>query len=239
MTIEPLGDSALIVRVVDEFARDSEASLSAVLETFRSLEAASIPGVIELAPAYTTVAVFFDPTQVAPDETGQPPFDWLRSEIESVLKTRSTRSANQESKSESTAIEVPVCYEGEFASDLAEVARHAGLSEDEVVRRHSSASYRVHCVGFTPGFPFLGGLPSELATPRRATPRKEIPAGAVAIGGTQTGIYPRKSPGGWNLIGRTPLRLFDVLRNPPALFQAGDHVRFQKISREEFNAFSR
>ena len=236
MQIEPLGDSALIVRVVDEFARDPEASLSAVLETFRSLEAASIPGVIELAPAYTTVAVFFDPTQVAPDEITQPPFDSLRLRIENVLKSR---SANRESKSESTAIEVPVCYDGEFAPDLTEVARHTRLSEEEVVRRHSSASYRVHCVGFTPGFPFLGGLPSELATPRRATPRKEIPAGAVGIGGTQTGIYPRKSPGGWNLIGRTTLRLFDAQCEPPAFFQAGDHVRFRRISREEFDAFSR
>src|ERR1700731_3030604 len=231
MRMEPLGDSALIVRVVDEFARDPEA-LNAVLAALRALEAAAIPGVIELAPAYTTVAVFFDPAR-APDEIPQPPFDWLRSRIEKVLKNR---PAVQKSKTKSDPIEVPVCYEGEFAPDLAEVARRAGLSEDEVVRRHSSASYRVNCVGFTPGFPFLSGLPSELATPRRTTPRKEIPAGAVGIGGAQTGIYPRKSPGGWNLIGRTPLRLFDVQRNPPALFHAGDHVRLRKISREEFDA---
>ena len=236
MTIEPLGDSALIVRVVDGYRRDPEASLSAVLTALRALEAASIPGVIELAPAYATVAAFFDPARVAPDEIAPTPFDSLRLRIESVLKSR---SANQESKSESAVMEVPVCYDGEFAPDLAEVARHAGLSEDEIVRRHSSASYRVHCIGFTPGFPFLSGLPPELATPRRATPRKEIPAGAVAIGGAQTGIYPRKSPGGWNLIGRTPLRLFDAEREPPAFFQAGDHVRFRKISREEFDAFSR
>ncbi|HXM32693.1 MAG TPA: 5-oxoprolinase subunit PxpB [Chthoniobacterales bacterium] len=235
MKIEPLGDSALIVRVVDEFARDPDASLSEVLAALRALEAASIPSVIELAPAYTTVAVFFDPTRVAPDEIPETPFDWLRAKIEKVLKSR---PALQKQKTESDAIEVPVCYEGEFAPDLPEVARHAGLSEDEVVRRHSSASYRVNCLGFTPGFPFLSGLPAELATPRRVTPRKEIPAGAVGIGGAQTGIYPRKSPGGWNLMGRTPLRLFDVQREPPALFQAGDRVRFRKISREEFDALS-
>jgi inhibitor of KinA len=236
MKIEPLGDSALIVRVVDEFARDSDAALSQVLAALRSLEAAALEGVIELAPAYATVAVFFDPARIAPNETDQPPFDWLRSEVESVLNCG---SANQKSKSESAVIEVPVCYEGEFAPDLAEVAQRAGLSEDEVVRRHSSASYRVNCVGFTPGFPFLSGLPTELATPRRAAPRKEIPAGAVGIGGAQTGIYPRKSPGGWNLIGRTPLRLFDLQREPPALFQAGDYVQLRKISREEFDALSR
>jgi inhibitor of KinA len=94
-------------------------------------------------------------------------------------------------------------------------------------------------VGFTPGFPYLSGLPAELATPRRASPRKEIPAGSVAIGGTQTGVYPRKSPGGWNVIGRTPLRLFDVRREPPAMLRAGDRVRFREISREEFDSFSR
>ncbi len=236
MRIEPLGDSALIVRVADEFARDPEASLSEVLAALRALEVAAIPGVIELAPAYTTVAIFFDPARVAQDEITQPPFDSLRAKIESVLKNR---SANRTTKIESAAIDVPVCYEGEFAPDLAEVARSAGLSEDEVVRRHSSANYRVTCVGFTPGFPFLSGLPAELATPRHATPRKEIPAGTVGIGGAQTGIYPRKSPGGWNLIGRTPLRLFDVQREPPALFQAGDRVRLRRISREEFDAVSR
>jgi KipI family sensor histidine kinase inhibitor len=235
MQIEPLGDSALIVRVVDDFARDPEASLSAVLAALRALEAASIPGVIELAPAYTTVAVFFDPVRIGPDETAQSPFDRLRTRIENVSRKR---PAISKSENESAVIEVPVCYEGEFAPDLAEVARHAGISEEEVVRRHSCASYRVTCVGFTPGFPFLSGLPAELATPRRATPRKEIPAGTVAIGGAQTGIYPRKSPGGWNLIGRTPLRLFDVNREPPALFQAGDQVRLRKISREEFDALS-
>ena len=107
-----------------------------------------------------------------------------------------------------------------------------------MIRRHSSAAYRVNCVGFIAGFPFMSGLPPELATPRRAAPRKEVPAGSVGIGGAQTGIYPRTSPGGWNLIGRTPLRLFDVQRDPPTILQAGDRVRFRQISREEFDAFS-
>jgi inhibitor of KinA len=137
-----------------------------------------------------------------------------------------------------TVIEVPVCYENEFAPDLNDVAQHSGLSQDEIIRRHSDATYRVACVGFTPGFPYLSGLPSELATPRRSSPRKEIPAGAVAIGGTQTGIYPRKSPGGWNIIGRTPLRLFDVERESPALLHTGGQVRFRQISRSEFEKLS-
>ena len=231
MRIEPLGDSALIVRVVDEFHPDT--SLNAVLVALRHLETAAIPGVTELAPAYTTLGVFFDPTRIEPTNPDDSPFDILTTKIQSILNAAAFEN---ETEGEAQAIEIPVCYDREFAPDLPEVAEKAGLAEDEVVRRHSSANYRVSCVGFTPGFPFLSGLPAELATPRRATPRKEIPAGSVGIGGAQTGIYPRKSPGGWNLIGRTPLRLFDVEREPPALFRAGDRVRLRRVSREEFNA---
>ena len=235
MLIEPLGDSALILRVVDEFERDPEAAMDAVLAATRYLEAAAIPGVIEMAPAYTTIGVFFDPTRIEAATPDDSPFDVLEARIQSIL---SAAAFENESERATQVIEVPVCYESEFALDLADVAAHTGLSQDEVIRRHRSATYRVSCVGFTPGFPYLSGLPAELATPRRATPRTEIPAGAVAIGGAQTGIYPRKSPGGWNVIGRTPLSLFDVQRKPPALFRAGDQIRFRQISREEFDEIS-
>jgi inhibitor of KinA len=227
MRIEPLGDSALIVRLSDNF--DPDTSSYAVLAVVRQLEAVAIPGVIELAPAYTTIGVFFDPAR-----SGS--FDELKAAIEHTLQS-DLEPARPRAGGE-TVIEVPVCYEDEFAPDLRDVAQHAGLSSDEVIRRHADATYRVACVGFTPGFPYLSGLPSELATPRRASPRKEIPAGAVAIGGTQTGIYPRKSPGGWNIIGRTPRHLFDVLRESPALFHAGDQVRFRQISGDEFEQFA-
>lgn len=226
MTIEPLGDSALLVRIVEKDGGESGHALDAVLGAFRQLEAAVIPGVVDLAPAYNTVGVFFDPALTA--------FDGLKTEIEKVLQNREAAKARAGTGS---TIEVPVCYEDEFAPDLREVAWHARLSPHQVVQRHVDAVYRVNCVGFTPGFPYLSGLPSELATPRRASPRKEIPAGAVAIGGTQTGIYPRKSPGGWNIIGRTPLSLFEVEREPPSLFHAGDRVRFRRISRQEFEQF--
>src|ERR1051326_6904929 len=224
MRIEPLGDSALLVRIVEAFEADG--SVDVVLRATQQLEVAQIRGVVDLAPAYTTIGIFFDPAQTAS-------FDEFRASIERALE----RDAGSAQVRATGAIEVPVCYDNEFALDLEQVARHAGLSPAEVVRRHSAANYRVSCVGFTPGFPYLSGLPPELATPRRASPRKEIPAGAVAIGGTQTGIYPRKSPGRWNVIGRTPLPLFDVERNPPALFHAGDRVRFRRISRQEFDSF--
>jgi inhibitor of KinA len=227
MRIVPLGDSALIVRVSDHF--DPETSSNAVLAAVRQIEAAAIPGVIELAPAYTTIGVFFDPAR-----SGS--FGELKATIEHALQT-SLEPARPRAGGE-TVIEVPVCYEDGFAPDLNVVAQHTGLSQEEIIRRHSESTYCVACVGFTPGFPYLSGLPLDLATPRRASPRKEIPAGAVAIGGTQTGIYPRKSPGGWNIIGRTPLHLFDVNRESPALFHTGDQVRFRQISRDEFEQFS-
>jgi len=226
MRIEPLGDSALLVRVMDEFHPDE--SLKAILRTMDALKAAAIPGVLELVPAYTTVAVFC--------HLADHNFQELKAKIEEALG-KISRSELRGARA--NKIEVPVCYESEFALDLELVAERTGLASGEVIERHAGADYWVSCVGFTPGFPYLSGLPAELATPRRASPRKEIPAGAVAIGGTQTGIYPRKSPGGWNIIGRTPLRLFDVERDPPALFHAGDRVRFRRISRDEFEAMSR
>ncbi|MDE3084544.1 MAG: 5-oxoprolinase subunit PxpB, partial [Verrucomicrobiota bacterium] len=132
-----------------------------------------------------------------------------------------------------------VCYGGEFGPDLGEVATHAGIGESEVIALHSGARYRVHVVGFSPGFPYLAGLPVKLHTPRRTTPRTRVPAGSVGIGGAQTGVYPLATPGGWNLIGRTPLRLFRLEKEgEPTLLRPGDCVRFQPISAEEFAAIS-
>jgi len=239
MEIVPLGDSALIVRVRDRFEDAPDQTLTEVLRTFRRLQDAAIPGVIELAPAYTTVAVFFDPTIVAnegpePDQA----LDWLTERVREVVAAGAECSRRVRStKSNSRLVEIPVCYDPEFAFDLENVAHHAQISSREVVDLHSAAEYRVSCIGFVPGFPFLAGLPRKLATPRRATPRKEIPAGSVGIGGAQTGIYPLRSPGGWNLIGRTPVRLFDPEKSPPAFLRAGDRVRFRAITREEFEIF--
>ena len=228
MKIAPLGDSALLVRVRENFT-DPDETITAVLAAQRALEATQLPGVIELAPAYITVAVFYDP--VKGSEAGAPiddVFGWFEERIRTAL--RSLRAKHGRGRT----TEIPVCYDPEFAIDLEHVAHNAGLSPRDVVDLHSHAEYRVSCIGFTPGFPFLSGLSPRLATPRRSTPRKQIPAGSVGIGGTQTGIYPIKSPGGWNIIGRTPMRLFDSAKNPPALVCAGDHVRFRAITRAEF-----
>jgi KipI family sensor histidine kinase inhibitor len=131
-------------------------------------------------------------------------------------------------------VEIPVCYGGECGPDIAAVAEHAGLLRDAVIARHTAAEYTVAMLGFAPGFPYLLGLDPSLQMPRRATPRTRVPAGSVAIGGAQTGIYPRELPGGWHLIGRTPLVLFDPQRELPCLLAPGDRVRFHAIEADEF-----
>lgn len=231
MEIAPLGDSALVVQVRKASADADDESLSAVLETLGKIKTAEIPGILELAPAYTTIGVFYDLARLSAAATHSAnAFDWLAEQIRKAISQR-TKTAGKEA---SRTIEIPVCYDPEFAFDLDEIARQARLSAKDIVDLHRGAEYRVNCVGFTPGFPYLSGLPSKIAIPRRATPRKEIPAGSVAIGGKQTGVYPVKSPGGWNVIGRTPLRLFDPANDPPALLRAGDRVRFLSITRDEF-----
>ncbi len=238
MEIVPIGDSALIVRMRDRFDDAPEQTLDAVLRAFRQLRHSAIPGAIELAPAYTSIAVFFDPIVAAkaseiPDDI----FDWLNTRIRAAVA--GVGDPGRKRRSTSRTIEIPVCYDREFALDIGDVAKGANISPDEVIHLHSAARYRVACIGFVPGFPFLTGLPKKLVTPRRDVPRKEIPPGSVGIGGAQTGIYPLRSPGGWNLIGRTPLRLFDPQKNPPTLLNAGERVRFRPIARDEFESLKR
>ncbi len=227
-----LGDSALVIRIKPEL----QAGVAGILELQRCLQSAAIPGVVECAPAYHSLGVFFDLVQAT--AAGAPEDDvsgWLKTQIAAIYDDASARVQKAVAYE---FVEIPVCYEPAFAPDLGEIASRSGLSPDEVVRRHTSAEYLVHCIGFTPGFPYLGGLPTELATPRREAPRKEVAAGSVAIGGAQSGIYPAASPGGWNIIGRTPLRLFDPEQEPPALLRAGMAVRFRPVTRAEFDSSS-
>ena len=239
MEVIPLGDSALVVRVRERFEDAPEETLDEVLRLFELLQRAAIPGVIELAPAYNSVAVFFDPVAVLKSNRAtNGAFDELAKRIQSAIIPASKRRRRRSAASAPRLIEIPVCYDAEFGFDLDRVAEHTTLPAREIVRLHVAAEYRVACIGFVPGFTFLAGLPKNLATPRRDEPRKEIPPGSVGIGGAQTGIYPLRSPGGWNLIGRTPLKLFDPVKNPPTLLSPGDRVRFCAITREEFAAFS-
>jgi inhibitor of KinA len=239
MDIIPLGDSALVVRVRKQFEDAPEETLDEVLQVFQLLQRAAIPGVIELTPAYTSVAVFFDPVAVLKSNgAAEEVFDELATKIRSTINPASRRRRGRTATRAPRLIEIPVCYDAEFGFDLDRVAAHTKLSERDVIDLHSAGEYRVACIGFVPGFTFLTGLPRNLATPRRDEPRKEIPLGSVGIGGVQTGIYPLRSPGGWNLIGRTPLKLFDASKNPPTLLYPGDRVRFRAITRKEFESLN-
>lgn len=173
----------------------------------------SLRGVTNVHPAYASILVDFDPLATGHLE--------LQRQAEQLF-ARTDRSASIEPRT----VEIPVVYGGEDGPDLEQVAALNGHTAEEVIAIHSGAEYLVHFLGFSPGFPYLGGMPESIATPRLETPRRRVPAGSVAIGGRQTGVYPMASPGGWRIIGRTPLRLFDPEADPPALLRMGDHVRF-------------
>ena len=186
-------------------------------------------------PAYATLSVFFDPVQVMQSIHLQGTNCFQR--VSAYLQTLRQAVVRDKVRKdqEPPVVTIPVCYGGEFGPDLEEVAHRSGLSPNEVIQQHSSAMYRVYLIGFTPGFPYLGGLPASLATPRKQTPRASVPRGSIGIAGQQTGIYPQNTPGGWQIIGRTAQSLFDVKNRPPALLKVGDHVIFRPITPDQFN----
>jgi inhibitor of KinA len=227
MQITPLGDNALMVELGDVI---DESTHQRVQKVWRALAAEPLPGVTELVPAYTTVTAFYDPLLAV--RAGAPAtgiVEWLGTKLRERIK-----DPPKTEKLKGRTVEIPVCYDAEFGPDLGLVAKQAKLSVEEVIKRHAKPEYLVYLVGFAPGFPYLGGLPKELETPRHAKPRMIVPPGSVGIGGQQTGIYPAATPGGWNLIGRTPVKLFLPAENPPVLLRAGDRVKFKPITREEF-----
>lgn len=196
----------------------------------RALREANLPGISDVAPAYATVLVRFDPFALDRDTL----LETAARALGPGLRGDDGQKTIAAEKVAARVIEVPVCYGGEGGPDIDAVAKHAGLSHDEVIARHAAAEYTVAMLGFAPGFPYLLGLDVALQVPRRADPRTRVPAGSVAIGGAQTGIYPRELPGGWHLIGRTPLALFDAEREPPCLLAPGDRVHFRAIEVDEF-----
>ncbi len=221
-SIEPLGDSAAVVawRSLDEASAGR-----AVQNATAHLSHDSIEGVIAVAPAFKSLTVYYQCGRLAWSEVEK----WISDTLCSVPITLETTRRK---------LDIPVCYDSDFALDLTSVADAHDLNPDDVVRLHWNAIYVVQMLGFSPGFPYLAGLPSQLHTPRRASPRIQVPAGSVAIGGAQTGIYSCKSPGGWNVIGRTPVQLFDPQRDPPCLLRTGDVIRFVPIGRRQFDDFA-
>jgi KipI family sensor histidine kinase inhibitor len=208
VNIRPDSDRSLFVSFGEEISWEAH---QRVKRAVRSLE--GVRGILNLHPAYSSVLVDFDPHL------------YDHSRAESLLLER-LEAHREEAVPPDRLVEIPVTFGGECGPDLEDVARHTGLSADRVVERFTSVEYVVYFVGFSTCFPYLGGLPAELATPRLSAPRKHVPVGSVAIGGPQAGIYPLASPGGWRLIGRTALRLFDPTGAPPPLLRMGDRVRF-------------
>ena len=186
-----------------------------------AVEHAHICGLEETVPAYASLLVKYDPFLTD--------YDALCGTLRALERQLSASTVT-----EGKIVEIPVCYGGAYGEDLPFVARHAGITEREVVALHSGQPYRIYMLGFLPGFPYLGGLDERLHTPRLSTPRTRIPAGSVGIGGKQTGVYPMESPGGWQLIGRTPVRPYDPNRAEPILYSAGDYIRFFAVDEQEY-----
>ncbi|MBD2872697.1 5-oxoprolinase subunit PxpB [Paenibacillus arenilitoris] len=231
----PLGDGALLIRFGDAI----DEALNRTVHAFAArLEKEPFAGMIECVPAFASVAVHYEPLTVmrsrSQDEARhETVYETVYARVERVLDSFVAADAMEER----TVIEIPVCYGDELGPDLAFVAAHCGLSEDEVIAIHSGGAYVVHMIGFAPGFPYLGGMSERIAAPRRQTPRTIIPAGSVGIAGKQTGVYPIATPGGWQLIGRTPLALFRPERAIPSLLHAGHEVRFKPISRSDYDRY--
>ena len=214
----PAGDSALVV----EFGNEIDPEINARVRSLTTaLEEESLAGLIELVPTYRSALLYFDPLIVQ--------VDVLKQQLQELIS-----NLGQLELPAPDITFVPVCYGGEYGPDLKYVSQHTKLAVEEVIRLHTSTNYLIYMLGFTPGFTYLGGMDERLETPRLKTPRTRIPAGSTGIAAKQTGIYPIDSPGGWQLIGRTPLKLYDPYSDPPVLLKAGNYVRFEAISPEEY-----
>lgn len=225
-SIFPLGDAAL---TIDFGNWINEKINERVLNLFRTFQKNPLFGMIEAVPAYSSLSVYYDPVKlkkrVSPDETA---FDHFKSEVEKFMESFPWTETPP-----SKLVKIQVCYDEEYATDLGRIAEIKKIDREEVIRMHCGQTYRVYMIGFLPGFPYLGTLDEKIAIPRKSQPQI-VAAGSVAIAGRQTGIYPLTSPGGWNIIGRTPLKLFDPYREDPTLLNAGDIVEFYSIEKNEF-----
>jgi inhibitor of KinA len=217
----PLGDTAVVISLGDKIDEETHERVKALGDL---LETSPPQGMIEYIPAFTTVTVIYDPLQITYEALGR--------RLSNLLEKKSRpRGAERDDR----VVEIPVCYGGDLGPDLEFVASHTKLPERDVIRIHGEPEYVVYMIGFAPGFPYLGGMSELIAAPRLESPRERIPPGSVGIAGDQTGVYPIESPGGWRLIGRTPLTLFRPEDAEPSLLRTGDRVRFMSIGRHEYD----
>ena len=214
------GDCAVTVVFPQEISPEVNAAVCGFAARFAAME---LPGIQELVPTYSAVTIHFDPLVLEMDK------------LEAAVWEAASVQTDASGDSGETVV-IPVVYGGEYGPDLDNVCTHNGLTPEEVIAIHSGREYLIYMLGFTPGFPYMGGMDERIATPRLKTPRTAIPAGSVGIAGAQTGVYPIQSPGGWQLIGRTPYKLFDMEREEPFLLKAGQKVVFKPITEEEYKA---
>lgn len=216
------GDKAIVVEFGDIIDEDINRK---VINLMKNIESSSlINSIYEMIPTYRSLMIIYNPLKIT--------FNDLINSVKNIEFNLKILD-----KSEKNIIKIPVLYGNDFGPDIDTVAKHNGLSIEDVIRLHSEAEYLVYMLGFTPGFTYLGGMNSKLETPRLANPRVKIPEGSVGIAGKQTGVYPIESPGGWQLIGRTPIKLYNPKRENPILLKAGDYVKFTPITKDEFNIF--
>lgn len=227
MQIEFVGDRTLLLNFGDRIDAALNTQVHAVAHCLRE---ARLAGLSDITPAYTSIAIQYDPVAWQGSGPEQTPGERLAMQLSTIVDKYTCPQATLSLP----CFDVPVCYGGEHGPDLLAVAAHAQLDPGEVIAHHTAGEYHVAMLGFAPGFPYLLGLDDRLNMPRRANPRTHVPAGSVAIGGAQTGIYPRDLPGGWQIIGRTPIDLFNPTKHPPALLAPGQTLRFHAIEATEF-----
>lgn len=222
--IFPLSEDSILIQFGTK-SQNLKAQIKEVQKAIDKIQSSFILGYQELVPAYNTITVYYDPFAIKSPF----PYETFKQQIDEILHTFDLRMDPK-----SRYFEIPVCYEGDFALDLAELASSKNLTVDEAIHLHTNMIYDVVFIGFSPGFPFLAGLDERLHFPRKKNPRLKVEQGSVGIAGNQTGIYPITSPGGWQIIGRTPVKLFNVTRHTPTLFKAGDQIKFYPISHREY-----
>lgn len=224
-TIHCCGDHAVTI----SFGNIIEPSVNEkAFAVFQQLKALNIEGIKDVIPAYTTVTIVYD-IQKIKAQTSKTAYSFVCDQIKSVIDNAQASEPNK------LIIEIPVCYDKDFGVDLERVAEHKQISIDEIIQIHSSKTYHVYMLGFLPGFAYMGIVDERISTRRLTTPRTNVASGCVGIAGNQTGIYPLDSPGGWNIIGRTPVQLFDAGKEQPCLLQPGNIVKFISITREKFD----